>query len=136
MLDEILQQRGAEYGPFESHAATTWRLYQRAGDFSRREPWERSAAFMICFKLTRAIQGDHTKVDTWLDIAGYARLAADLAQDPEHASEFYDNERLGLPAPYARAAGSVLGGLWAIGRGINAWAGIERAAMGVVNAKA
>jgi hypothetical protein len=137
-LNEILVQRQQEYGGFEAHSALVWRLYLRLGGMTSHAPWERSAGFMVCFKLARALLGDHTKRDTWLDLAGYARLAADLATDPADATEYYAQFRESkcLPQYEGQAARLIVGALEAIGRGANSWAMIERAALGVLDATA
>ncbi len=81
-VDATLAERGSRYGKFEDHAAVTQKLkdvlYARVN--ARRvhlEPDQREALDMICHKLGRIVNGDPDYDDSWLDIAGYAKLVAD-----------------------------------------------------------
>jgi hypothetical protein len=48
----------------------TWPLEQRIG-------YQREALEMIAHKIARIINGDPNYADSWVDIAGYAKLVAD-----------------------------------------------------------
>lgn len=39
------------------------------------------ALFMIAHKIGRIVNGDPWHVDSWIDIAGYAKLVADRLED-------------------------------------------------------
>lgn len=86
--DEIsatLQERGNRYGPFDGHAAITQNLKRvMAGVvFGCPTNWEKlthdqkEALEMIAHKIGRILNGDPNYDDSWIDIAGYAKLVAD-----------------------------------------------------------
>jgi len=81
-VDAILTERGGTYGPFKSHAEITQRLKRTAYEFAK----ERDKSFaldqaealdMIFHKIGRILNGDPNYADSWIDIAGYAKLVAD-----------------------------------------------------------
>ena len=79
-VDTILDERGARYGKFTTHAEITQLL--KCVIFNSRDDLElaadqREALEMICHKIGRIINGDPNYVDSWVDIAGYAKLVAD-----------------------------------------------------------
>jgi hypothetical protein len=78
----ILEERGSRYGDFSRHAAITQDLkgiiqvYLEDGEnFLQADQVE--ALEMICHKIGRIINGDPNYADSWVDIAGYAKLVAD-----------------------------------------------------------
>ncbi len=81
--DDILAQRGKQYGPFDGHAAITQELkvavYSHAAaagvvlSASQRESLD-----MILHKIGRIVNGNPNHTDSWDDIAGYAKLEADI----------------------------------------------------------
>ena len=77
-LDTLLQERGSRYGKFVDHAQVSQDL--------KRVIWERShdltdsqheSLEMIFHKIGRIVCGDPNYIDSWDDIAGYAKLVAD-----------------------------------------------------------
>lgn len=79
----ILTARGQTYGPFTSHAAITqaikramWQGADGAG-VSELSDDQKEALEMIAHKIGRILNGDPNYLDSWDDIAGYARLVAD-----------------------------------------------------------
>lgn len=79
-IDQILSDRGKEYGPFVTHAEIT----QELKNISRRNPgWgklshdQREAIEMIYHKIGRILNGNPNNQDSWADIAGYSKLVAD-----------------------------------------------------------
>lgn len=81
-ITETLVARGSRYGVFTGHAEVT----QHLKDYYREELVKRSktmapdqyeALDMICHKIGRIINGDPDYGDSWIDIAGYAKLVAD-----------------------------------------------------------
>lgn len=81
-VDSVLDERGKRYGKFEDHAEVTQTL---KSVFRARmgEKWDnladdqKEALEMIAHKLGRIINGDPDYADSWVDIAGYAKLVAD-----------------------------------------------------------
>lgn len=81
-VDAILEERGSRYGEFITHAAIT----QMLKGVVTKNLWERGkvlkpdqqeALDMIFHKIGRIVNGDPDYADSWIDIAGYAKLVAD-----------------------------------------------------------
>lgn len=90
-VDSILDERGKRYGKFTGHAAVS-----RAIQNIIREGFEESeivnsiddidddmseSLFMIAHKLGRIVNGNPWYADSWVDIAGYAKLVADRLEE-------------------------------------------------------
>lgn len=85
-IDAVLTERGSRYGNFEDHARITQALkYEiRQGDsFTKMEDDMVEALDMIAHKIGRIVNGDPRYADSWVDIAGYAKLVADRLQEGE-----------------------------------------------------
>ena len=81
-ITEVLEERGSRYGPFLSHARITQRLknvaHQFAAEHGKRFDVDQAEALdMIFHKIGRILNGDPNYADSWVDIAGYAKLVAD-----------------------------------------------------------
>lgn len=81
-VDAILDERGSRYGPFNTHAEITQRLKRVTEKFLHNNGKElafdqQEALDMIFHKIGRIINGDPDYADSWVDIAGYAKLVAD-----------------------------------------------------------
>ena len=81
-IKKILAERGETYGEFIGHA----KIAQELKSIYRRELALRSnvleadqfeALDMIVHKIARIINGNPNHADSWVDIAGYAKLVAD-----------------------------------------------------------
>ena len=81
-LGETLKDRGGKYGPFMGHA----RVVQNLKMVVRHALDEREKTLaddqsesldMILHKIGRIVNGDPDYADSWVDIAGYAKLVAD-----------------------------------------------------------
>lgn len=81
-IDATLTERGSRYGAFTGHAEVTQTLKAL---FRARmgEKWnsladdQKEGLEMIAHKLGRIVNGDPNYADSWVDIAGYAKLVAD-----------------------------------------------------------
>lgn len=81
--EDILAERGKQYGAFIQHAHITQVLketaYRHAAnqkiDFTRSQ---QEALDMIFHKIGRIVNGNPNHTDSWDDIAGYAKLEADI----------------------------------------------------------
>ena len=78
-INEVLDERGKNYGDFGGHAAMT----QRLKTVMRNHPgWKnlgdhhREALEMIAHKIGRIVNGNPDYKDSWVDVAGYAQLVA------------------------------------------------------------
>jgi hypothetical protein len=79
-VDEVLTERGKRYGLFKDHANVTQQLKGVMFGFNpslHLENDQREALEMIAHKIGRIINGDPDYADSWVDIAGYAKLVAD-----------------------------------------------------------
>lgn len=81
-IDTILDQRGSRYGNFLDHARITQKLksiaHQFAGERGKTFDADQAEALdMIFHKIGRILNGDPDYADSWIDIAGYAKLVAD-----------------------------------------------------------
>ena len=78
----VLAERGNRYGKFADHARISQTLkniiLERVAErVVLLEPDQEEAIAMICHKLARIANGDPDYADSWVDIAGYAKLVAD-----------------------------------------------------------
>jgi hypothetical protein len=87
-VDATLAERGKRYGTFKGHAEVTYRLKNVLRDHADKH--DKTFAFdqaeaidMICHKLGRIVNGDPNYADSWIDIAGYAKLVADRLEGKE-----------------------------------------------------
>lgn len=79
-VDEILKERHAiagDYGVNAGVAMTLWHTFNSGPTSKDMTKVQAHAAFMVCCKLARIAAGDPDFKDHWLDIAGYAKLAAE-----------------------------------------------------------
>jgi len=84
-IDATLAQRGSTYGRFADQAAVTYKLKnvlrEHSGVHGKSYAYDQAEALdMICAKLGRIVNGDPDHADSWVDIAGYAKLVADRLQ--------------------------------------------------------
>lgn len=85
-IGDILNERGERYGEFSELADLSQCLKEAMAGGSRdwygMDADQKEALEMICHKIARILNGDPNYPDSWLDIAGYAKLVADrLAED-------------------------------------------------------
>ncbi len=79
-VDKTLEERGSRYGKFKNHAEITQALKAVMFDYNPNlelRASQREALEMIAHKIGRIINGDPNYADSWIDIAGYAKLVAD-----------------------------------------------------------
>jgi hypothetical protein len=89
-IDKTLANRGTKYGAFKDHAAITWDLMRVVGKWLEKKQYRQGrhitdsqaeALHMIMHKVGRILNGDPNYIDSWIDIAGYAKLVADELQE-------------------------------------------------------
>lgn len=81
-VDAILDERGSRYGRFIEHAMLTQLFKDTMNIYldkhnKRLMPDQQEALDMIFHKIGRILNGDPNYADSWVDIAGYAKLVAD-----------------------------------------------------------
>lgn len=88
-IGDILNERAQRYGEFSELAEISQNLKVSIGSnagFNALASDQQEALEMICHKIARILNGDPNYPDSWLDIAGYAKLVADrLAEDEAEA---------------------------------------------------
>jgi hypothetical protein len=87
-ITTTLDERGSRYGKFKDHAEITQKLkyiirLHMGARYDRLEPDQIEALEMICHKIGRIVNGDPNYADSWVDIAGYAKLVADRLEGVE-----------------------------------------------------
>lgn len=78
-LADTLKTRGETYGSFDDNsqiAQSLKGLLRNSPKWAYASSRQKEAAHQICSKLSRLFSGDVNHKDSWLDIAGYATLAA------------------------------------------------------------
>ena len=93
-ISQTLEEREKRYGEFKTHAIISQKLKTVMKTCSLK--WvdelhsdQKEALEMIAHKIGRILNGDPNYADSWIDIAGYAKLVADrleLEQDPTHSN--------------------------------------------------
>jgi len=79
-ISATLVQRGNRYGKFTGHAKITHDLkdvMRATTNWSILDPDQKEALEMVAHKIGRILNGDPNYDDSWVDIAGYAKLVAD-----------------------------------------------------------
>ena len=81
-VDAVLAERGARYGSFIDQARVAQELKGVMGESllaqgKMLDDDQIEALEMIFSKLARILNGDPNYADSWIDIAGYAKLVAD-----------------------------------------------------------
>lgn len=79
-IDDVITTRAATHGPFEVQAEIAQKLKDLIASYSgytMLNPIQREALDMVLHKVSRIVCGNPNVHDHWVDIAGYAKLAAD-----------------------------------------------------------
>ena len=79
-IDAVLTERGSRYGEFKDHARITQAIkhkIRQGPSFHKMDDDMVEALDMIAHKIGRIVNGDPRYADSWVDIAGYAKLVAD-----------------------------------------------------------
>lgn len=78
-ISDILLERGRRYGDFIDHAAISQHLKQSMAcpGWHELSCDQKEALEMIVHKIARILNGDPNYADSWIDIAGYAKLISD-----------------------------------------------------------
>lgn len=83
-INEILKERGNNYGSFDSHsniAQSLKSVMRSTYNWSELDNDMKEALEMVAHKVARILNGDPMYPDSWVDIAGYAKLVADRLED-------------------------------------------------------
>lgn len=77
---EVLTERAKNYGKFSGIGQLTQTfksIMREAPSWQGMQPDQKESLEMIVHKLARILNGNPDYADSWVDIAGYARLVAD-----------------------------------------------------------
>ena len=86
-IRKTLEERGARYGSFETHAQIAQGL---KAVMTATPSWEQCGAAqkqafeVIADKIARALNGDPDYDDNWRDIIGYAQLVLDILEQKDN----------------------------------------------------
>lgn len=89
-INETLKERGSRYGDYRGHAEVSQAiksiLYSALAtneniDFDMLDDDIKETLEMIAHKLGRIVNGDPYYADSYIDIAGYAKLVGDRLND-------------------------------------------------------
>lgn len=78
--DILLIERGKSYGTFARRSNISQQLknvMKSQKGWTRLTADQRETLEMIACKVSRILNGDPNHVDSWVDIAGYAKLVSD-----------------------------------------------------------
>ena len=84
MLDKILKERHKRYGSFMSQALLTQTFKEIARgstNYAHMAVDQKEAIDMIFNKIARILNGNPNYIDSWTDVAGYAKLVADRLEN-------------------------------------------------------
>ena len=82
-VDATLTERGEDYGNYANKAVFIQEVkyFMRSGpSWDAMDPDMRESMDMIAHKMGRIAYGDPSHLDSWIDIAGYAKLVSDRLQ--------------------------------------------------------
>ena len=87
-INTIMEERGSSYGDFGSQAMCAQTLKQILHGHAHRHGVDLSgeqkeAIDMMATKLSRIVNGDPNKVDSWRDVEGYAKIIADRLEEQQ-----------------------------------------------------
>ena len=84
-IENILENRRETYGEFDEVAAVAQKLKKIISRYKNENSTLSLAAEesldMILSKIARIVCGNGKYIDSWLDIAGYAKLISDTLED-------------------------------------------------------
>ena len=76
-IDQVLDQRGEQYGDFNEHARITQNIkdaYKDSPNWEKLTPAMKEALEMNAHKVGRILNGNPFYKDSWTDICGYTKL--------------------------------------------------------------
>ena len=82
-VQAVLAERGSRYGKFSEHARITQNIKRAMEDspnWTLLTPAQKEALEMVAHKIGLILNGDPNYSDSWVDIAGYSKLVADLCE--------------------------------------------------------
>lgn len=96
-VKELLAERGKNYGDFETHAEISQKIKDLLRSFPKWNelyPHQREAFEMLAHKIGRIFNGDPHFHDSWIDIAGYIQLVADIIEREDVKQRLEESQAL------------------------------------------
>jgi hypothetical protein len=102
MVDNVLKERGNQYGSFADNAQVAQSL-KRTIKLSKNgyvfPDYIQESLDMICHKIARVCCGNYSHTDNFVDIAGYAQLVVkQLEEEEEKALKEIEMEQNNAPS--------------------------------------
>lgn len=100
MVDEILKERGGNYGDFHTQANLSQTLKAIVNQHYNSVHGEAMPNFMaeslamICHKIARIVNGNPIYADSWQDIAGYAQLVVNILEKAQTETTIEENNNV------------------------------------------
>lgn len=94
-IKETIIERTANYGEFEVNSKVMQgmkKLAKTGSSWDKMSSYQKEAVEMILHKIGRIVCGDPDYIDSWHDIAGYAKLVEDILESAKRAIELSDAE--------------------------------------------
>ena len=86
-IEQVLEERGKNYGQYKDVAYCSQKLksvLRSMPSWEKLSNSQRESLDMICNKLARITNGNPAYMDSWTDIAGYAKLITDQHEKGAH----------------------------------------------------
>lgn len=78
-IDNLLLERQVTHGKFSRNAEIAYMLKQTVTQYSDElDITQLEALYQICNKMARILNGGEKHKDSWMDIAGYAKLGENV----------------------------------------------------------
>ena len=94
-VKETISNRTANYGEFEVNSKIMQDMKDAAksgSSWDKMSSYQKESIEMILHKVGRIVCGDPDYIDSWHDIAGYAKLVEDILDSAKRAVELNDAE--------------------------------------------
>lgn len=94
-IKETIIERSSKYGEFEVNSKVMQgmkKLAKTGSSWDKMSSYQKEAIEMILHKIGRIVCGDPDYIDSWHDIAGYAKLVEDILDSAKRAIELNDSE--------------------------------------------
>ena len=82
-IQDILEERGKDYGSYEVQGGFSRRLkdfFSLAPGYKNLSDCQQDALDMIATKISRILNGNPDKIDSWKDISGFAELIVQILE--------------------------------------------------------
>lgn len=82
-----LTDRGQDYGCFKTQSefiSSLKTIIHNHGHWATLEPYKQESLDMIMVKISRIMNGNSNKADSWHDISGYAKLVEEILNGVNH----------------------------------------------------